>query len=82
MVKHTQTIRRHIADELLSVSDHFIGLALRVKIYAGDKPLHQCCFFHLHQTRYMNVSARIITRFWFDVFHNWYSHLYLYPVLD
>ena len=27
MIKHTQTIRRQIADEL-SVSDHFVGLAL------------------------------------------------------
>ena len=28
MIKHTQTIRRQIADEL-SVSDHFVGLALK-----------------------------------------------------
>ena len=29
MVKHIQTIRRQIADELLSVFDHFVGLALK-----------------------------------------------------
>ena len=29
MVKHTQTIRRQIADEFLSVFDHFVGLALK-----------------------------------------------------
>ena len=30
MVKHTQTIRRQFADELLSVFDHFVILALKV----------------------------------------------------
>ena len=29
MVKHTQTIQRQIADELFSVFDHFVGLALK-----------------------------------------------------
>ena len=30
MVKHTQTVRRQIADELfVSVFDHFVGLALK-----------------------------------------------------
>ena len=29
MVKHTQTIRWQIADELLSVFDHFVILALK-----------------------------------------------------
>ena len=29
MVKHTQTIRRQIADELLRVFDHFVGLELK-----------------------------------------------------
>ena len=30
IIKHTQTIRRQIADELfLSVFDHFVGLALK-----------------------------------------------------
>ena len=29
MVKRTQTIRRQISDELLSVFDHFVGLALK-----------------------------------------------------
>ena len=29
MVKHTQTIRRQIADECLSVFDHFVKLALK-----------------------------------------------------
>ena len=29
MVKQTQTIRRQIADELLSVFDHFVKLALK-----------------------------------------------------
>ena len=29
MVKHTQTIRRQIADELFEVVDHFVGLALK-----------------------------------------------------
>ena len=29
MVNHTQTIRRQIADEFLSVFDHFVGLALK-----------------------------------------------------
>ena len=29
MVQHTQTIRRQIADEFLSVSDHFVGLVLK-----------------------------------------------------
>ena len=29
MVTHTQTICRQIADELLSVFDHFVGLALK-----------------------------------------------------
>ena len=29
MVKHTQKIRRQIADELLSVFGHFVGLALK-----------------------------------------------------
>ena len=29
MVKHTQTIRRQFADELLSVFDHFMNLALK-----------------------------------------------------
>ena len=28
MVKHTQTIRRQIADQLLSVFYHFVGLVL------------------------------------------------------
>ena len=29
MIKHTQTIRQLTADELLSVFDHFVGLALK-----------------------------------------------------
>ena len=29
MVKHTQTIRRQIADEFLSVFDHFVILAFK-----------------------------------------------------
>ena len=29
MVKHTQTIRRQIADNCLNVFDHFMGLALK-----------------------------------------------------
>ena len=29
MVKHTQTIRRQIADESFSVFDHFVALALK-----------------------------------------------------
>ena len=29
MVKHSQTIRREIADELFDVIDHFAGLALK-----------------------------------------------------
>ena len=29
MVKHTQTIRRQIADELYEMFDHFVGLALK-----------------------------------------------------
>ena len=29
MVKHTQTIRRQIADNCLSVFDHFVKLALK-----------------------------------------------------
>ena len=29
MVKHTQTIRRQIADKCLSVLDHFVKLALK-----------------------------------------------------
>ena len=29
MVKHTQTIRREIADDCLSVFDHFVGLAFK-----------------------------------------------------
>ena len=29
MVKHTQTIRRQSADELVRVFDHFVGLALK-----------------------------------------------------
>ena len=29
MVKHTQTIRRQITDDCLSVFDHFVGLALK-----------------------------------------------------
>ena len=29
MVKYTQTIRRQFADELLSVFDHFVRLALK-----------------------------------------------------
>ena len=29
MVKHTQTIRRQFPDELLSVFDHFVRLALK-----------------------------------------------------
>ena len=29
MVQHTQTIRRQIADEFLSVCDHFVGLVLK-----------------------------------------------------
>ena len=29
MVKHAQTIRRQFADELLSVFDRFVGLALK-----------------------------------------------------
>ena len=29
MVKHAQTIRRQITDELLSVFDYFVGLALK-----------------------------------------------------
>ena len=29
MFKHTQTIRRQIAAEFLSVFDHFVGLALK-----------------------------------------------------
>ena len=37
MVKHTQIIRRQIADELLSVFDHFVGLVLK-GIKAMDKP--------------------------------------------
>ena len=31
MVKYTQTIRRQINDEFLSVFDHFVKLALKVK---------------------------------------------------
>ena len=29
MVKHTQIIRRQFADDLFSVFDHFMGLALK-----------------------------------------------------
>ena len=29
MVNHIQTIRQQIADELLSVLDHFVGLAYK-----------------------------------------------------
>ena len=29
MIKHTQTIRQLTDDELLSVFDHFVGLALK-----------------------------------------------------
>ena len=29
MAKHTQTIRGQIADELLSLFDHFVGLAFK-----------------------------------------------------
>ena len=29
MVKHTQTIRRQIADECFGVFDHFVGLVLK-----------------------------------------------------
>ena len=37
MVKHTQTIRRLLATNCLSVFDHFVGLALKAE------PIH----FHL-----------------------------------
>ena len=29
MVKHTKTVRRQIADKLLSVFDYFVGLTLK-----------------------------------------------------
>ena len=35
MIKHTQTIRRQIADECLSVLDHLVGLALK-GLYTDD----------------------------------------------
>ena len=42
MVKHTQAIRQQIADELLSVFDHFVGLALKGlnKCWIGKDVLH------------------------------------------
>ena len=37
MVKHIQTIRQQIADELLSVFDQFVGLALKVLTMKRNK---------------------------------------------
>ena len=44
MIKHTQTIRRQIADELLSVFDHFVGFALKgLKILRVPLILRKYC---------------------------------------
>ena len=38
MVKHTQSILRQIADELLSVFDHFVGLVLKgLNVFANTE---------------------------------------------
>ena len=37
MVKHAQTIRRQIADELFDLFDHFVGLALK-GVIMKDQP--------------------------------------------
>ena len=69
MVKHTQTIRRQLADEL-SVFDHFVGLALKGLKHAKIEPLREgssltyngiTLFFNLHHLVNLAIKTKLRT---------------------
>ena len=53
MVKHTQTIRRQTADELLSLFDHFVILAPKelICIHDHDKNIEKCLLISLKEEK-------------------------------
>ena len=63
MVKHTQTIRRLLPTNCLSVFDHFVGLALKGLINSGQK-------LNVQKTLTYHVARFIVTYFNLHVHSN------------
>ena len=74
MVKHIQTIRQQIADELLSVFDQFVGLALKVLTMKRNKFKK-----YPHHTYFKNTAQKM--KFFITDFFSKYDQIRRKPDL-